>query len=122
MEPIKINVSIVAPYKFVTTQQGYAKGVKGDKGDEGLSAYEIAVKNGFVGTESEWVQSLSIKNYVNKYDFIAPYNYCGVAIKGALETADDWIITRIQINANGTNTTTKATNVAWSDRLTVIYT
>lgn len=33
-------------------------GVAGDKGDSGLSAYQIAVKNGFVGTEQEWLDSL----------------------------------------------------------------
>ena len=27
-------------------------------GKDGLSAYEIAVKNGFVGTVSEWLKSL----------------------------------------------------------------
>lgn len=30
----------------------------GQKGDDGLSAYEVAVENGFVGTESEWLESL----------------------------------------------------------------
>lgn len=46
------------------------QGLKGDKGDpgldgamgidgaEGLSAYQVAVNNGFVGTESEWIMSL----------------------------------------------------------------
>ena len=40
------------------------KGDKGDKGDQGapgengLSAYEIAVANGFTGTEEEWLASL----------------------------------------------------------------
>ena len=34
------------------------KGDKGDKGQDGLSAYQIAVKNGFKGTETEWLQSL----------------------------------------------------------------
>ena len=29
-----------------------------EKGDDGLSAYEIALKNGFVGTEEEWLESL----------------------------------------------------------------
>lgn len=29
-----------------------------EKGDTGLSAYQIAVKNGFVGTEAEWEESL----------------------------------------------------------------
>lgn len=28
------------------------------KGDPGLSAYEVAVANGFVGTEAEWLESL----------------------------------------------------------------
>lgn len=40
------------------------QGPKGDKGDagevgnDGLSAYEIAVKNGYIGTETEWLSSL----------------------------------------------------------------
>lgn len=34
------------------------KGDKGDKGDDGLSAYEVAVENGFVGTEQQWLESL----------------------------------------------------------------
>lgn len=35
------------------------KYVRGEKGDPGLSAYEVAVANGFVGTEPEWLASLS---------------------------------------------------------------
>lgn len=34
------------------------KGEKGDKGDTGDSAYEEALKNGFVGSEVEWLESL----------------------------------------------------------------
>ena len=33
-------------------------GVKGDPGDSGLSAFDIAKMNGFVGNESEWMNSL----------------------------------------------------------------
>jgi hypothetical protein len=33
-------------------------GAQGNTGVDGLSAYEIAVQNGFVGTEQEWLQSL----------------------------------------------------------------
>lgn len=46
------------------TETVIIKGEKGDrgeagpKGESGLSAYELAVKNGFVGTEVEWLQSL----------------------------------------------------------------
>lgn len=32
--------------------------IKGDKGDDGDSAYQVAVNNGFVGTEAEWLESL----------------------------------------------------------------
>jgi hypothetical protein len=34
------------------------QGETGAQGDDGLSAYEIAVENGFVGTEGEWLESL----------------------------------------------------------------
>lgn len=34
------------------------KGDPGDDGDPGLSAYQVALANGFVGTEAEWLASL----------------------------------------------------------------
>lgn len=34
------------------------KGEKGDKGDNGKSAYQIAVDNGYSGTEEQWLESL----------------------------------------------------------------
>lgn len=34
------------------------KGEAGIDGKDGLSAYEIALKNGFTGTEDEWLASL----------------------------------------------------------------
>jgi hypothetical protein len=33
-------------------------GIDGEDGEDGLSAYEIAVENGFTGTEQEWLDSL----------------------------------------------------------------
>lgn len=33
-------------------------GLKGDQGEDGRSAYQIAVQNGFEGTEQEWLASL----------------------------------------------------------------
>ena len=41
-------------YKIVGDQ-----GPQGPKGDTGKSAYQIALDNGFVGTESEWLESLN---------------------------------------------------------------
>lgn len=35
-----------------------ANGLKGDKGDDGLSAYQIAVINGYKGSQTEWLASL----------------------------------------------------------------
>ena len=32
---------------------------KPEKGDRGLSAYEIAVQNGYVGSEKEWLSGLT---------------------------------------------------------------
>lgn len=34
------------------------KGEPGTDGKDGLSAYELALKNGFSGTEAEWIASL----------------------------------------------------------------
>lgn len=59
--------------EYVTAHKGELKGDKGDKGDPGApgndgmdgadgtngkSAYNIAVDNGFTGTETEWLESL----------------------------------------------------------------
>lgn len=33
------------------------QGKTGDKGSPGLSAFEVAVRNGFTGTEEEWLES-----------------------------------------------------------------
>ena len=40
-------------------------GADGKDGENGLSAYEIAVQNGFVGTESEWLASLKGKDGID---------------------------------------------------------
>lgn len=50
------------------------------------------------------------------------FSYIGVAPNGSSESADVWYISRILINPNGTTSTQTATDVAWTDRLTVIYT
>lgn len=38
---------------------GSTGGGSGQKGDDGKSAYDIAVAHGFVGSEEEWLESLS---------------------------------------------------------------
>ena len=44
-------------YKEITTT-GTGVAIQGPKGDDGKSAYQIAVDEGYVGTESEWLASL----------------------------------------------------------------
>lgn len=63
--PVGYNVvgdQITVTYAFSGGEQVkvvYFRAVTvGQKGDDGLSAYEVAVENGFVGTESDWLESL----------------------------------------------------------------
>ena len=42
------------------------QGPQGPKGDTGKSAYQIAVDNGYNGTESEWIATLSVRNLAEK--------------------------------------------------------
>lgn len=44
--------------KYIAEHTAELKGEKGDKGDRGKSAYQIAVDNGFSGTEQEWLAEL----------------------------------------------------------------
>jgi hypothetical protein len=63
-----------------------ADGAKGDKGDPGDSAYDIAVQNGFEGTEVAWVASLAGKS---AYEIAKALDYSGTeaewiaSLKGA---------------------------------------
>lgn len=43
-----------------------ANGEQGPRGNDGLSAYQIAVNNGFRGSESEWLRSLADNERVNR--------------------------------------------------------
>ena len=90
-------------------------------GANGLSAYDIAVANGFVGTEEEWLDSLKAKTYIRRHDFVSDVSYCGYAEIGSLETDSVWNISKIVVAIEGTTTTTHAQNVKWSERLTINY-
>jgi hypothetical protein len=49
-------------------------------------------------------------------------NYCGTAPAGSAESATVWNIVRLTISSSGNVTTATATNVAWTNRQSVIYT
>jgi hypothetical protein len=58
-----------------------------------------------------------------RHDFVSPYSYCGFASNSSVSESDEvWEITRIQILGDGSTVVTRATGVAWDDRLTATYT
>ena len=44
--------------KYVKASLAGAGALKGDPGKDGKSAYEVAVKNGYSGSEQQWIESL----------------------------------------------------------------
>ena len=55
------EVNITAP---ITLGFKGDQGIPGPQGEEGDSAYEVAVDNGFVGTEQEWLESIRREDYL----------------------------------------------------------
>lgn len=55
------------------------------------------------------------------WDYVDPYLYLGVASLGSITSANVWTITRVEVFLDGTTDSKSATNVAWDDRLTIIY-
>lgn len=55
-------------------------------------------------------------------DFQTPYLYCAYAPAGSLTSQAVWEIERITVNLDGTVLVQSASNVAWDNRYTVIYT
>lgn len=68
------------PMTFPTPKDG-EKGDKGDKGDPGAagkSPYDIAVDNGFIGTETEWLESLKGYTPVKGTDYWTTEDIAGI--------------------------------------------
>jgi hypothetical protein len=60
-------------------------------------------------------------SYIRRHDFVSNVSYCGYAKKGSSEDDSVWTISKIVVAIEGTTTTTTATNVKWSERLTINY-
>jgi hypothetical protein len=56
-----------------------------------------------------------------RHDWVSPVSYCGTSPLGSLESSPVWTIYKIQVNLDGTTIVLSATGVAWTNRLTVIY-
>ena len=48
--------------------ENYLKGMIGWKGERGYSAYDVAVQNGFAGTEKDWLASLGTAEYLSRVE------------------------------------------------------
>lgn len=110
-------------------KDGKANFIGGLNGANGLSAYEIAVKNGFSGTETEWLASLggSQVDYTQRIDEVsATVTYIGKAEPGSAEGAAVWQIKKIEIIGTETETTWADGDVSfnnvWDDRVSLTYT
>lgn len=58
-------------------------GPKGDPGSNGKSAYEIAVENGFAGTEQDWLESLEGSSGKSAYEL--------AVLDGFIGTEGEWL-------------------------------
>ena len=59
---------------------------------------------------------------IGRSDYYSGYSYCALANIGSAESSPVWTITRITVNNDGSVISAIATNVAWTDRYTAIYT
>ena len=67
-------------------------GVDGRDGKNGLSAYEIAVNNGFSGSEADWLESLKGLNGFHGRDGTNGYSAYELAVKnGFIGTEQEWL-------------------------------
>ena len=57
-------------------------GVPGAQGSQGLSAYQVAVQNGFIGTEAQWLASLTAPPGMSGSVFISDVNPTGIGNVG----------------------------------------
>lgn len=80
-------------------------GAPGSDGRDGSSAYQVAVENGFEGTEEEWLESLQGQDGEDGQD--------GVGGNGSRVAAGRNI--EVQDNEDGTQTVAVADNIALSD-------
>ncbi len=94
-------VEIIAPFSIPRTSFESAPssvgtgapgpvGPQGDRGADGSSAYEIAVENGFSGTESDWLASLVGPEGIQgpPLDFYNAFQY--LALSQGYDSTGDW--------------------------------
>ena len=76
------------------------QGIQGVKGNDGLSAYEIAINHGYIGTEEEWSKSINNNSlYLDDYKPDKTGTIpSGSIIQNALDTMENLKINNLYIN------------------------
>lgn len=107
--------------KYLANISGKVKEVYAIVTSSGVSqAYNI-VQTASTGQLDVSLIPSSVGNKERRHDWVTPYDYCGTAVLGSLETAAVWTITRITVFSSGNISTSTLTNVKWSDHLTLSY-
>ena len=91
-----LYAQLLAEIKKIISESG--NGINGKDGENGLSAYELAVQNGFAGTLTEWLKSLkgadgingiNGKNGIDGKNGLSAYE---IAVKnGFVGTESEWL-------------------------------
>ena len=92
----KLTSILIAALMALSTLTSCAvtEGPKGESGNDGKSAYEVAVENGYKGTEAEWLISLvgeNGKDGKSAYEYAVEAGYTGdeAALAAALANLGD---------------------------------
>ena len=98
MTPAKVS-QIIEGYEFATPSDvaneveayvtTHEEDLKGEKGDNGLSAYQIAVELGFSGTQEEWEESLHGANGNDGNDGNDGKSAYDTAVEGGYEGTEE---------------------------------
>lgn len=98
------------------------QGIEGPTGPEGPQGIQGATGpagiQGATGASGIVIRRHSFTNF----DGSNSYDYNGYAPVGSSESSNVWTIRRILISPNGSTSVGTTSSVAWTDRLTVIYT
>ena len=88
-----LYAQLLAEIKKIISEGG--NGINGKDGENGLSAYELAVQNGFAGTLTEWLESLKGADGINGKNGIDGKNGLSayeIALKnGFVGTESEWL-------------------------------
>ena len=76
----------------------------------------------FNGTGWRAIGGPTIEVRERRHEYVTPYSYCGTAPWLSAESEAVWEITRIEVLDDGSTVVTRASGVAWDDRLTETYT